>query len=148
MNKRLTALKAKLGRLTPAAAKERKALIGQLEWNSGGWGFGICSFANEMTWALDQPSKDNPDLKSVVAICGEPKKYTTEELRRIVEFSKAATERYDKMFKWRRGCNLILLDKWSEASWMRKRLTWHTAGYSPSLEEALAVFEKDWKNGG
>lgn len=43
---------------------------------------------------------------------------------------------------------MILLDKWSEASWMRKRPTWHTAGYSPSLEEALAVFEKDWKNGG
>src|SRR5208337_144505 len=139
MNKHLMALRAKLGSIKTAAAKERKALINQLEWNSGGYGFGICSVANSMMWALDQPTKDKPDLKSVVAVCGEPKKYTTEELRRIAEFSKAATERYDKMFSYRRGCNLILLDKRDEGSWMRKRLTWESGPmYSTSLEEALA----------
>jgi len=129
---------------------KRKALIAQLMCNSGGYGFGVCSFGNSMLWAMDEPGPNNPDLISVVAICGDPSKYTDEELKVLVEFSKAATERYDKMFRIRRGCNLILLDKDEfdgkpTGSWMRKRLTWESGPmYSESLTEALDVFRRGW----
>ena len=121
-------------------SKERKALINQLEWNSGGFGYGVCSFGNQMIWEMDRPGPNKPDLKSVVAVCGNPKKYTTEELTKIVEFSKFATARYDELFTIRRGCNLILFDKRDDGHWMRKRLSW-TMGpmYSPSLDEALTI---------
>jgi hypothetical protein len=125
---------------------ERTALIDQLEWNSGGYGYGLCSVAGAMIWEDDRPTKDKPDLKSIVAVCGDPAKYTDEELALIVEFSKVVTRRYDEMFKYRRGCNMILLDKRDDGMWLRKRLSW-TQGpmYSPTLDEALAVMEKDWK---
>jgi hypothetical protein len=126
--------------------QHRKELVEKLMWNQGGTGFGVCSMANAFMWAMDRPGPGKPDLKSVVAICGEPKKYTTEELELLVEFSTKATERYDKMFSERRGCNLILIDKRAEGSWMRKRLTWEMGPmYSPTLQEALEVFKRDWK---
>lgn len=127
---------------------ERNELIAQLEWNEGGYGFGICSFANSMIWAMDMPDPERGknDLKSVIAVCGDPAKYTDDELVKIVEFSKAATARYDKMFNVRRGCNLILLDKREgDGAWMRKRMSWEYGPmYSKTLDEAIAIFTKEW----
>ena len=122
---------------------KRELLINSVEWNSGGYGFGTCSFANSMIWAMDEPSIDKPDLKSTVAICGDPKKYTTEELEKIVDFAKRCDKKYDAIFRVCRGCNLILFDKREDGIWMRKRLSW-TMGpmYSPSLDEAIAIMEK------
>lgn len=121
---------------------ERTELIGQVEWNSGGYGFGICSVANSMMWAMDEPNAEKPDLKSTVAICGDPAKYTDEELEKIVAFAKRRDEKYDSMFRYRRGCNMILIGK-EDGRWMRKRLTW-TMGpmHSPTLDEAIAVMER------
>lgn len=97
----------------------REELIEKLEWNSGGYGFGICSFASSMMWSMDAPGPDKPDLKSIVAVSVPQDKYTDEELQKIVAFSERQTARYDQMFRWRRGANLILLDKQRDGGWMR-----------------------------
>jgi hypothetical protein len=125
----------------------RLLLIDQVEWNSGGYGFGICSVANSMMWAMDEPSADKPDLKSTVAICGDPKKYTDEELEKIVAFAKRRDKKYDEMVRYRRGCNMILIGKEEDNApshrWMRKRLTWNRGPmHSPTLDEAIAFMEK------
>jgi len=124
----------------------RKEMIDKLLWNSGGYGFGICSSANSIMWAMDQPKPGKPDLKSVVAISGPPKKYTNEELKKILAFSERKTARYDEMYRFRRGANLILINKETDfrVRWMRKKLSW-TQGpmYSETLDEALAVMEKN-----
>lgn len=123
----------------------RQEMIDKLEWNSGGYGFGVCSFANSMLWAMDTPSSEKSDLKSIVAVSGPPKKYSDEELEKIVAFSERVTARYDKMFRYRRGANLILLDKpsFADGKWMRKKLSW-TEGpmYSDTLSEAIAFMEQ------
>jgi hypothetical protein len=131
-------------RIMASERSERRSLINQLEWNSGGYGFGVCALAASLIWGNDHPTKTKPDLKGIVAVCGKPGKYTTEELRKIVEFSKLVTARYDELFRYRRGCNLILLDKREDGHWMRKRLSW-TEGpmYSATLEEAMKVFTKE-----
>jgi len=126
---------------------KRDELINQVEWNSGGYGFGVCSVANSMMWAMDEPSADKPDLKSTVAICGDPAKYTDEELEKIVAFAKRRDEKYDSIFRYRRGCNMILIGKEEDNApshrWMRKRLTWNMGPmHSPTLEEAIAVMER------
>lgn len=125
----------------------RQEMIGKLEWNRGGYGFGICSVASSMLWAMDAPGPGKPDLKCIVAVSGSPEKYTDEELAKIVVFSERVTAKYDTMFRYRRGANLILLDKSSdlnsEIKWMRKRLTW-TQGpmWSDTLDEAISVMER------
>src|SRR3990167_8984732 len=102
----------------------REDVIKRLLWNEGGYGFGICSVAGSMLWSMDTPGPGKPDLQSVVAVSSPPDKYTDEELEKILVFSERATARYDKMFPQRRGANLILLDKFSNGHWMRKRLSW------------------------
>lgn len=121
----------------------RDELISSVEWNSGGYGFGVCSLAGSILWGMQEPSAKKPDLKSTIAICGKPEKYTDEELEKVVAFAKRHDEKYDKMFRYKLGCNMILFDKTDEGRWMRKRLTW-TMGpmYSPTLDEAIAVMEK------
>ena len=123
----------------------REEMIGKLQWNDGGYGFGVCEVGAAMIWTMDTPGPDKPDLKSTVAVSGPPDKYTDEELEKILAFSERVTARYDKMFSYRRGANLILLDKpeYAEGRWLRKRLSW-TIGpmFSETLDEALAIMEK------
>lgn len=124
----------------------REELESQLMWNGGGGGFGLCSVASSFAWALDTPGPDHPDLTSIVAI-GEPKeKYTDDELKKLIEFAKFKTKDYDKMFRYRRGANLVIIDKWDrtisdkkpEYVWLRKRMSWEFgAMFSPTLDEAL-----------
>jgi len=122
---------------------KRDELLNHVEINSGGYGFGICSVATSMMWAMDEPSADKPDLKSTVAICGDPEKYTDEELEKIVAFAKRHDEKYDSMFRYRRGCNMILIGKEENGRWLRKRLSWEYGPmYSPTLDEAIAVMER------
>jgi hypothetical protein len=119
---------------------ERQKLIGQVEWNSGGYGHGLCVMAHAMLWATDMPGPNKPDLRSIVAVSGPTGKYSTEELCQIAAFAKDVTARYDEMFTVRRGCNLILLDKRDDGRWLRKRLSW-TQGpmYSDTLDDAIKV---------
>ena len=123
--------------------QKREGMVNSLVWNSGGYGFGIMPVAASMIWEMDVPGPDKPDLQSIVAVSGPQEKYTDEELAQIVEFARKATEQYDKMFKYRRGANLILFDKVRKDMWLRKRLTW-TVGtmYSNSLDEAISFMEK------
>jgi hypothetical protein len=96
-----------------------------------------------MAWAMDSPGKGKPDLKSIVAVSGPPEKYTEEELKELVAFSKRMTADYDRMFIYRRGANMVCIDKTPDGRWMRKRLTWEIgAFYSDTLKEAIAVFER------
>lgn len=125
-------------------SQDRQDLINSVEWNSGGYGFGICAVANQLMWAMDSPKGREDDLKSTVAICGTPGKYTTEELAKIVTFAKKRDADYDKMFRYRRGCNMILFDKLEGGKrWLRKRLTWECGPmYSETLDEAIAFMDK------
>ncbi len=116
----------------------RQEMIESLEWNSGGYGFGVCSVANSMCWVMDSPGPEKPDLKSIVAVGSPSSKYTNEELEKLVKFSEEATARYDEMFTYRRGANLILFDKFENGSWLRKRLSWEFGPIlSKTLDEAI-----------
>jgi hypothetical protein len=120
-------------------------MIEKLMWSEGGTGFGICSVGASLIWALDRPGPDKPDLKSVVTVHGSPDDFTDEELAKLVEFSEERTARYDEIFRWRRGANLILIGKPShmQGKWLRKRLTWdHGPMYSDSLEEAIEIMSR------
>jgi len=122
-------------------AMSREELIARLQWNSGGSGLG--SIAGIMSWAMDHPGEGKPDLKSIVAVSGPPEKYTDEELVELVAFSDKKTAEYDEMFRYRRGANLICIDKTADGRWMRKRLTWEMGPFfSDSLGEALTIFER------
>lgn len=127
------------------AAPSRQDLINRLEWNNGGMGHGICSFASSMLWAMNRPKhpRGEDDLQSIVAVSGPPDKYTDEELAALVAFSDEQTADYDKMFNWRLGANLICINKFDETSWMRKRLSWEYGPmFSTSLEDALSTFRE------
>lgn len=42
------------------------------------------------------------------------------------------------------GANLICISKYDEDKWMRKRMSWDIgAMFSDTLDEAIAVFERD-----
>lgn len=126
-----------------SGSMSREELIARIVWNSGGCGFGLCGMANTMSWAMDRPGKGKPDLSSIVAVSGPQEKYTDEELREIAAFSERATADYDKMFSYRRGANLICIDKTTDGRWMRKRLTWEIGPmFSDTLKEAIAIFER------
>lgn len=124
----------------------RDDLINRLQWNDGGMGHGICTVASSMMWAMSRPKEPRgaDDLKSVVAVSGPPAKYTDEELAALVEFSDERTAKYDAMFNWRLGANLICINKLSDGAWMRKRLSWESGPMmSPTLREALDVFKEN-----
>lgn len=125
----------------------RRQMVEKLQWNRGGYGFGICEVAMSMMWAMDRPGPGKSDLKSVVAVSWPPKRYTDQELKKILAFSERITADYDKMFQWRRGANLVLIDKLGDGRWLVKRLSWKNPVCKPTLEEAFAVIEKNQKMG-
>ena len=135
--------------------EERKALENQVLWNSGGYGYGICRMAGMDFFGSMRPGPDRPDWPSIVAVSGQREKYTDEEIEKIAAFSKRVTANYDKVFSWRMGANLIILDKQvmelsegTNVSWMRKRQSWeYGAMFSPTLDEALAVFAREAQEG-
>ena len=119
----------------------RAEMVKKLLWNSGGDGFGICSFASSMLWAMDRPGPGKPDFPSIVAVGGSPADYTDEEIKKLFDFAEFATARYDKIFGIRRGANLILVRKPTEpgGSWLRKRMSWVSGPmHSPTLDDAIA----------
>lgn len=122
----------------------REEMINRLQWNDGGMGHGICTVASSMIWAMSRPKEPRgaDDLKSVVAVSGPPTKYTDEELATLVQFSDERTAKYDAMFYWRLGANLICINKLDSGCWMRKRLSWESGlMVSPTLQEAIEVFK-------
>ena len=128
---------------------DRKQMIDEMEWLTpdSGTGFGICAVGNAMMWAMAKPDEDHPDLKSVVAIKGDPDDYTDEELAALHEFSQQRTAKYDQHFRWRLGCNTIIIGKetWgNRTTWLRKRLSWDMGRmWSETLKEAIAVFDEN-----
>lgn len=120
-------------------------LVARVEWFSGGGGFGLCRVANMMAWEMDRPDKSSGkgDLVSIVAVGLPKEKYTIEELRLIAGFADRVTARYDRLFGFRRGANMILIDKMSDGRWLRKRLSWTEGSMvSDTLADAIAVMER------
>jgi hypothetical protein len=129
----------------PVEEMTRDQLIEEIMWNDGGYGFGIPSFGSRMLWALDTPGPDKPDLPSIVMVCSPTDKYTDDELRLLLAFSREKTAEYDRMFRIRRGANLVIFDKptYMNGKWMRKRLTWEFGPmHSDTLEEAIEHMRK------
>ena len=123
----------------------REELIKELMWNIGGNGFGICSVANSLSWALDRPGPGKEDLPSVVLVNAPVERYTDTELRWLVAFSQYVTAKYDNRNRWRRGANLIIIGKpeRDDGYWLRKRLSWdHGPMHSKTLLDALSVMLK------
>jgi hypothetical protein len=119
----------------------RQELEEKIMWNGGGHTIGDIGL--QFHHAMDEPGPNKPDLKSIVAL-GLPRyKYTDEELEQIVMFAERVTSRHDRMFRYRRGANFILLDKRDDGMWLRKRLSWITgAMYSTSLSHAIAIMSE------
>lgn len=121
----------------------RKELVEEIMWNDGGYGFRGGGIVASMAWAMDAPSASKPDLKSVVAVSGPPRKYGTDELRKLATFARQRTAAYDKMFRYRRGANLVLFDKVDSDTWMRKALSWESGPmFSATLDHAIAFMAK------
>lgn len=126
----------------PVEKTRREELIGRLEWNNGGMGYGICAVAGMMLNLLDKPGPGHPDLKSIVIVSTPAEKYTDEELERLVQFSDFMTADNDKRWKIRRGANFICISKIENGRWMRKRTSWQFGVmFSETLDEACKVFE-------
>ena len=121
-----------------------------LDENSG-TRYDVCTVANTFIAAMMQPQKYNEetgqyddDWPSIVVVEGPRDKYTAEEIVELEAFGAEMTARYDEAFRWRMGCNLIIINKYSETEWMRKRQSWEFGSmWSRSLIEALDVFRKD-----
>ena len=127
----------------------RQEMIDAMEWTApdSGLGYGVCAVGNMLMWAMDAPGPGHPDLKSIVAVLGPPGQYTNAEIRRLWAFSQRRTRDYDRMFRYRRGCNLIIIGKhtWSCGAWIRKRQSWDRGPItSPTLGEAMAIFDDQY----
>ena len=127
-----------------AVLVDRRTLIDRLEWaspdSSSGYGNNL---GEAMLWEMDCPRQDKPDLKSTVVVFGPPSKYTTEELAQIVVFADSSDAEYDRMFCYRRGCNMTVFDKLSPTRWLRKRLSWYMGPlFSESLEDAIKFMSR------
>jgi len=115
-----------------------------------GTGYGVCSVGNMLAQSMMTPREYNKDTgrydddwPSTVAVKGPQDKYTQEELDALNAFGAEMTARYDEVFRYRMGCNLIIIDKYGEDSWMRKRQSWdYGSMFSPTLREALDTFRK------
>ena len=118
----------------------RKELIQRLSWNSGGMGYGVASIGMQL--AMRMSGKTIP---SIVVVSIPQDKYTDEELSKLVAFSEKMTEDFKRRFGGPLlGDNCICLEK-MEGCWMRKKLTWECGPMtSPTLDEALAVFDKEY----
>jgi hypothetical protein len=133
------------------AAMSREQMIESLMWSGGGAGFGVCKVGAMFLWADQRPGPDEPDWPYVVTVQGDPKIYTDDELRQLLAFSEEMTARYDRMWKWRVGANLIVIKKSAETCcWYRKQMSWEM-GYmwGSTLEDACDTFRdapaSEWK---
>ena len=119
----------------------RQEMTEQLEWSTG-WGYP--TFGQQASWDSDSPGPGKSDLKSVVSVTGPPDKYTDDELAQLVAFSQQRTTEYDAENRYRRGANVVIVDKsyWANGLWMVKRLLWQR-GYPwhSSLEGAIGYME-------
>lgn len=120
-----------------------------LDENSG-VGMGICEFATSFVMAMAKPKQYNNDTgrydddwPSVVAVRGPESKYTKDELAKLYEFGARRTERYDEMFRWRLGCNLIIVDKFDDGRWAIKRQTWYHFSIKETMQEVFDLFDKE-----
>ncbi|MBI2046807.1 hypothetical protein HYT26_01430 [Candidatus Pacearchaeota archaeon] len=130
--------------------KERKEAEAKVLWlkPDSGTGFGLCAFAGQIIWNEQEPKKFNPetgrfddDWASVVAVIGPKLKYFDWELEKIIPFAEKMTQEYDKHWRYRVGCNLIILEKREDGRWLRKRMSWIEGQmYSKSLDEAIKIF--------
>jgi hypothetical protein len=68
--------------------RTREELVNRFTWNYGRGG---------------HPGPDEPDLPSTVFLCGDPARYTDEELSKLAEFADEKDQRYDAVFNCRRG---------------------------------------------
>lgn len=122
----------------------RDEMIAKLMWNQGGMGYGVCTTGMMAIQNSMRPQSKEDDWISIVAVSGPPEKYTDEELEKLVAFSEAQTARYDKIFNYRMGCNLICINKVDSGSWMRKRQSWEYGSmFSETLDDAIAVFTRN-----
>ena len=79
--------------------RTREELLKRFVWNDGGYGFGVCAVGNALIWRNDRPRDGEPDLPSTVFLCGDPAKYSDEELSKLAEFADGQDWRYDQMFR-------------------------------------------------
>ena len=79
---------------------DRQQMINQMEWLApdSGTGFGICAVANMFLWAMDEPSADRPDLRSIVAVLGDPLRYTDDEIEALFAFSQEKQQSMTRCF--------------------------------------------------
>lgn len=115
--------------------RTREELVNRFTWNYGRGG---------------HPGPEETDLPSTVFLCGDPAKYTDEELSKLAAFADEKDRRYDAAFNCRRGCNAIIFEKIEKegdiVAWRRRRLTWESGPMvSKTLDAAIEVFTKDWK---
>lgn len=115
-----------------------------------GVGMGICEVATSFMMAMANPKQYNretgrfdDDWPSVVAVAGSVSDYTDEELAEIERFGERRTARYDEMFRWRMGCNLIIIRKLFDGRWAIKRQTWYNFSINETMQEAFDLFDKD-----
>ncbi|MBI2124347.1 hypothetical protein HYT92_01010 [Candidatus Pacearchaeota archaeon] len=129
---------------------ERKVAEAKVLWlkPDSGTGFGLCEVAGQLIWNMQKPRKFNPktgrfndDWASIVAVIGPKLKYFDWELEKIIPFAEKLTLEYDKRFRYRMGCNLIIFEKREDGRWLRKRMSWtEGAMYSESLDDAIKIF--------
>jgi hypothetical protein len=116
--------------------ESREEIIREIQW---GRGTPFCDMGTFISWATDTPSSTHPDIGSVVMVHGPPEKYTDEEPGKILEFSRKQTEYYDKLFSYRRGANLYVIDKIDEGKWLRMQQSWKIGPFfSETLDEAIS----------
>ena len=123
---------------------ERQILINQLEWLDN-----PDEFPDNYMW------RRRGRLKSIVLVKGPADQYADDELEALVAFSDRQTADYDRLWKTtkpadqvkaRDGCNAIIIGKALDGNWLRQRLSWYSGEmFSPSLAEAMEVFDKNLK---
>ena len=95
---------------------------------------------------LDEPGPDNPDFPSVARVARPPELYTDDELASLVAFAARQTAEHDRLYAYRRGANLILLQKVvtpDDTYWLRSRLCWlQPPQWQHTLDEAIARLER------
>lgn len=110
---------------------DRQALIARFLW-------AVDAFEPLALKGPRRLSVGEQDWPSTVCLIAPQEKYTNGELQALCEFADEHDAAYDKVFSYRKGCNLIVFDKCPDGRWLRKRLSWYIGPmYSPTLESAL-----------
>jgi hypothetical protein len=92
---------------------------------------------NALMWVGDE------DFKSSVMIGTPSNKYSDEELMKLFEFSKSATEDHLTICgDIKPTDNIVLIDKKNPNLWLRKRTRWNNFGESFSLNNAVQIMSK------